>query len=131
MWQFFTYALVCTLPHRKRVYLPRVSGVNYFSRSYDSQPRYWPTFRARLKAMGLPPNLDPRATEVLFPDIDAIRIFIARHPEIDFVVPDRLAPGTREHQATSAGPAFVLLFATEAGTGGELVARPTSWACEV
>ena len=78
-------------------------GIVTTADEFDNQPLYWPTFRARLTAMGLPADLDPRATEVLFPSVDAIKSFIARHPEIDFLVPDHLVPLTREHVTSSAG----------------------------
>ncbi len=106
-------------------------GIVTTADEFDNQPRYWPTFRARLTAMGLPTNLDPRATEVLFPSVDAIERFIPRHPEIDFLVPDRLAPLTREHVPSSAGPGFVLLFATQAAAPESTAPRPSSWSCKV
>jgi hypothetical protein len=106
-------------------------GIVTTADEFDNQPRYWPTFRARLTAMGLPLDLDPRATEVLFPSVDAIESFIPRHPEIDFLVPARLAPLTREHAPSSAGSGFLLLFATRAGAPDSTVPRPSSWSCKI
>jgi 4-amino-4-deoxy-L-arabinose transferase-like glycosyltransferase len=106
-------------------------GIVTTADEFDNQPRYWPTFRARLTTMGLPRDLDPRATEVLFPSVDAIKSFIPRHPEIDFLVPDRLALSTREHVASDAGSGFLLLFATQAGAAESTAPRPSSWSCKI
>ncbi len=106
-------------------------GIVTTEAEFGDQSHYWPLFRSRLNAMGLPPGLDPRATEVLFPNAGAIRAFIPRHPEIDFLVPDRLSPVTHEHIATKAGPGFVLLFATQSGAPPSAEPRPTSWSCEI
>ncbi len=106
-------------------------GIVTTADEFDNQPLYWPTFRARLTAMGLPADLDPRATEVLFPSVDAIKSFIARHPEIDFLVPDHLVPLTREHVTSSAGSGFSLLFATLTGTPESTAPRPSSWSCKI
>lgn len=105
-------------------------GIVVTSAEFENRAQTWSVFRKRLTAMGLPAGLDPRGTEVLFPNEDAIRRFIEDHPEIDFLAPDRDAPPEAGHRITRADGGHVLLWATVPDPETPRAAAH-SWSCGI
>ena len=100
-------------------------GIIVPSEEFDEKQRYWPTYRARLTAMGLPASLDPRATLVLFKDDEAIRRFISGHAELDFLVPKRYAEADQLHSRVDANTGHVLLLGISVGS------TTPAWTCRL
>ncbi len=104
----------------------RYLGVIVTADQFARQPEWWPIFRARLSAMGLDDRLDPRGTEILFPDAAAARTAIREHPELDFFVPREFAAEQTAHTVRPGTADRVFLLAEPAK-----VSRVPGWTCEV
>lgn len=105
----------------------RFLGITASAAEFEDQERWWPIFRSRMSQFGLPENLDPRATQILFPDEAAVATLVRQRPDLDFVVPFQFSAVKGDsHAVLKATPDRMFLLSTN---GSRNSARKPPWAC--